>query len=119
MFRAGPSGPEQRKLLRRSVSRLGSVLKGAHGLAMHRYTAGNRLSESKPILSRSLDNPQVRFRVWMALQAFPTGQVQGGRVPIPCDRPAVNLPRVSAVFQCLHNAGFGRSLADSKGVSPP
>lgn len=61
----------QRKLLRSFVSHHGSVLKVAHELAMHRNTVRNRMAAIEAMLGRSLDDPQMRFSVWMALQILP------------------------------------------------
>lgn len=47
----------------------GSRLKVAEELGVHRNTVRNRLAAIEAALGRSLDDPQVRFSAWLALQA--------------------------------------------------
>ena len=50
----------------------GSRLKVAEELGVHRNTARNRLAAIETALNRSLDDPQVRFSAWLALQVHDT-----------------------------------------------
>jgi PucR family transcriptional regulator, purine catabolism regulatory protein len=51
----------------------GSRLKVAEELGVHRNTVRNRVAQIEAALGRSLDDPQVRVSVWVALQSRPTG----------------------------------------------
>jgi purine catabolism regulator len=72
-------------MLRSFVSHHGSILKVAHELDVHRNTVRNRLAGIEALLGRSLDDPQTRFSVWMALQVLPESGGSAVGPPGPAD----------------------------------
>lgn len=64
---------EQRDLLRCFLIHHGSVLKVADELDVHRNTVRNRLRAIEAKLPGSLDDPETRVGVWIALQSLPPG----------------------------------------------
>jgi purine catabolism regulator len=63
--------------LRAWLSRHGQWDAAAADLGVHRHTLRYRMRRVEEILGRSLDDPDVRMELWLALKA--TGEPQGSR----------------------------------------
>jgi len=77
-LRASDQGGELARSLRVWLAHHGQWDPAAHELGVHRHTLRNRIRKLERLLGRSLDAPEVRAELWLALKLDQRGRSGSG-----------------------------------------